>query len=54
MMIKNKFNFFVGILCGLCFVANIINGRDLFELRLTAFLAIVNIICAFVIGEKHG
>lgn len=47
MMIKNKFNFFVGILCGLCFVINVVNGRDPFVLGFTAFAAILNFICAF-------
>lgn len=47
MMVKNKFSFYVGIWCGLCFVANVVNGRDLFVVGLTAFAAIANIICAF-------
>lgn len=48
MMIKNKFNFFVGILCGLSFVVNVARGRDPFMIGLTACLAIANFICAFV------
>lgn len=48
-MIKNKFNFFVGIFCGLCFV---VNGRDSFTLGLTAFTTITNFICAFIEKEK--
>lgn len=48
MMIKNKFSFYVGIWCGLCFVANVVNGRDLFVVGLTAVTAILNIILAFV------
>lgn len=48
MMIKNKFNFFVGVLCGLSFVVNVVNGRDRFMLVFTAFWAILNLICAFV------
>ena len=47
MMIKNKFNFFVGIFCGLCFVVNVANGRDSFVLGFTASAAITNFICAF-------
>lgn len=48
MMIKNKFSFIVGILCGLSFVANVANGRDSFTIGLTAFMAIANFICAFI------
>lgn len=48
MMIKNKFSFIVGILCGLSFVVNIVMGRDRFMLVFTAFWAILNLICAFV------
>lgn len=48
MMIKNKFNFFIGLLCGLSFVVNVVNGRDRFMLVFTAFAAILNLICAFV------
>ena len=48
MMIKNKFSFIVGILCGLSFVTNVVNGRDLFMIGFTAFAAIANFICAFI------
>jgi len=48
MMIKNKFNFFVGIFCGLCFVVNVINERDPFIVRFTAIMTILNFICAFI------
>ena len=48
MMIKNKFNFYVAIFCGLCFVLNVARGRDSFTIGLTAFMAIANFICAFV------
>lgn len=48
MMIKNKFNFYVGVLCGLCFVINVAKGRDSFTVVLTAVMTIMNLICAFV------
>lgn len=48
MMIKNKFSFIVGLLCGLSFVVNVANGRDPFMSEITACLAIANFICAFV------
>lgn len=47
-MIKNKFSFFVGICCGLCFVISAVNGRDSFVLGFTASAAITNFVCAFV------
>ena len=47
-MIKIKFNFYVGLLCGLSFVVNVVNGRDRFMLVFTAFAAILNLICAFI------
>ena len=47
-MIKNKFNFYVGIFCGLCFVVNVAKGRDSFMIGFTAFMAIANLICAFI------
>lgn len=48
MKIKHKFNFFVGIWCGLCFIVNVIVERDLFVLGFTAFATIINFTCAFV------
>lgn len=48
MMIKNKFNFFVGIFCAVCFVVNVVNGRDSFTLGLSACAAIINLIIAFI------
>lgn len=42
-MIKNPFNFGIGIFCGLCFVVGIINGRDAFTLFISAVATAVNI-----------
>lgn len=42
-MIKNPFNFFVGVLCTMCFIAGIALHRDGFTLGINAFLAVVNL-----------
>ena len=42
-MIKNPFNFFVGIFCGMCFVINLVNRRDIYALSITALTTAVNI-----------
>jgi hypothetical protein len=41
--IKKPVNFAIGIFCGLCFVINIVNGRDMFYLCISAIAASVNI-----------
>lgn len=42
-MIKNKFNFAVGIFCGMRFVIDLVNHGDIFVLYATAFATAVNI-----------
>ena len=42
-MIKNKFNFWIGVFCLAGFVINIYNHRDLFTVCLTGVFAIGNI-----------
>ena len=42
-MIKNKFNFAVGIFCGMCFVMGLVNRKDTFTLFVTALATAVNI-----------
>ena len=42
-MIKNPFNFFVGVFCVMCFIVGIILHRDRFVLEINAFLAVVNL-----------
>ena len=42
-MIKNPFNFFVGVFCAMCFVVGIILHRDGFVLGINAFLAVLNL-----------
>ena len=42
-MIKNPVNFAIGIFCGICFVINIVNGRDAFVLLISAFATALNI-----------
>jgi hypothetical protein len=41
--IKKPVNFAIGIFCGLCFVINIVNGRDMFALFISAIAASANI-----------
>lgn len=43
-MIKNKFNFFIGIYCLVCFIISIANYRDLFAISLIGIFAFVNIV----------
>lgn len=43
MRIKKPVNFAIGIFCGLCFVINIVNGRDMLVLLITAIATAVNI-----------
>ena len=43
MRIKKPVNFALGIYCVLCFVINIVNGRDMFVLLITAIAASANI-----------
>ena len=43
MRIKKPVNFAIGIFCGLCFVINIVNGRDMFVLYISAIAASFNI-----------
>ena len=47
-MIKNPLNFAVGIFCVLCFVINIVNGRDIFTLLVFATATAVNITIGLV------
>lgn len=47
-MIKRPFNFTVGIFCGLCFVINIVNSRDAFDLCICAMAAAANIVIGLV------
>lgn len=42
-MIKHPFNFLIGISCCLCFVSNVINGKDSFTIAITAIATIANI-----------
>jgi len=42
-MIKNPFNFFVGVFCVMCFIVGITLHRDEFTLGISAFLAVVNL-----------
>ena len=43
-MIKNKFYFAVGIFCGICFVIDLVNHRDMFVLFIAAYATVGNII----------
>ena len=43
MRIKKPVYFAIGIFCGLCFVINIVNGRDMLALLITAIATAVNI-----------
>ena len=47
-MIKKPVSFAVGIFCGLCFVINIVNGRDIFTLSVCAIATAVNITIGLV------
>lgn len=42
-MIKKPFNFFIGIFCGMCFVINLVNHRDIYALSITALATALNI-----------
>lgn len=42
-MIKNPFNFWMGVFCGMCFIAGIALHRDAFVLGMSAFATVVNI-----------
>lgn len=46
-MIKKPFNFVIGIVCLSCFVINIVNGRDMFTLIITALATVTNIFIGF-------
>ena len=43
-MIKNKFNFTIGIICLVCFISAIVHHRDTFVLMFSAFAAAGNIL----------
>ena len=45
-MIKHPVNFIIGLCCALCFVLNVINGRDSFSLIVSAIGAIANLLIA--------
>lgn len=47
-MLKNKFNFFIGIFCLVCFIINIVNDRDLFVICLTGIMAFGNIVIGVI------
>lgn len=42
-MIKNRINFVVGICCGVCFVIQLLQGRDGFILAISAMATLANI-----------
>ncbi len=42
-MIKQPFNFWVGVFCGFCFVVGIAKGRDSFTLCISAFTTVLNL-----------
>lgn len=43
MRIKHPVNFTIGILCLLCFILNVVNRRNTFDIALTAVSAAANI-----------
>lgn len=42
-MIKKPINFVIGICCGVCFVIQLLRGRDDFVLAISAIAALTNI-----------
>lgn len=47
MEIKSKFNFYIGLACVLCFIASIINQRDVFVIVVSGMAATVNLWAGF-------
>lgn len=47
-MIKNKFNFFIGIFCLVCFIINIVSYGNLLDICLTGILAFGNIVIGVI------
>ena len=45
-MIKHPAHFIIGLCCALCFVFNVMNGRDSFSLIISAIGAIGNLLIA--------
>ena len=43
-MIKNKFNFLIGVFCALCFVINIAKDADSFGLCISGICAVGNLV----------
>lgn len=50
-MIKKPINFVCGIWCGMCFIINIVNGRDAFVLLISALATALNITIGIYEGE---
>lgn len=53
-MIKKPVYFAIGIFCGMCFIINIVNGRDAFTLLINAFSTAVNITYGMYKSEDKG
>ena len=53
-MIKEPVYFAIGIFCGMCFIINIVNGRDAFALFISAFTTALNITIGIYGGEDKG
>ena len=53
-MIKKPVYFAIGIFCGMCFIINIVNGRDAFTLLINAFSTAANITYGMYGGEDKG
>lgn len=53
-MIKKPVNFACGIWCGMCFIINIVNGRDAFVLLISALTTAVNITIGIYGSEGEG
>lgn len=53
-MIKNPVYFAIGIFCGICFIINIVNGRDAFTLLINAFATTSNITFGICGGDDKG
>lgn len=53
-MVKKPVNFAIGLFCGMCFIINIVNGRDAFALFISAFATALNItIGIYESGDKR-
>lgn len=48
MKIKHPVNFAIGVFCWICFVVNIVKGRDAFTLCFSAIATALNIIIGLI------